>query len=81
MEIYTEGVANGDPIVVVADGEAVTLGTGFESIKNVQQEVSYVSRTGNATTLIPQHAADRLEGSEKIDIFTIAASFETDDRE
>lgn len=77
VNIYDTGVANGDPIVAYisgSPGEAVTLGTGFETMNHLIGSVKYAMRTGNGTTHLPSRAAKLMENAEQVDLFTLAAT-------
>ena len=75
-QIYDRCVSNGDPIVavIVHDGEteAVTLGTGFATVNDLLNQMSYAHETGNSTQNIIPESARKMRGADSIEFYTIA---------
>lgn len=71
-------LANGDPIIVYDPNCAETrsLGTGFEGMNDLREELNHAIETGHSTWNITRENASWLEGREELEIFTFMTRVE-----
>lgn len=68
--IYNEEIGNGDPVIVVSnDGDVIPLGTGFENMSQVLNQVAYCIERGAPSENIPVNRAEDLYGKDQISVF------------
>lgn len=84
VSIYDNGIANGDPVVVVLHyddarrPESVTLGTGWHSMDELMTDLTRALDGESTSIHVPPETADRISYATELNVFTLGAQISED---
>lgn len=63
-------IGNGDPVLVYSDRHgAMSLGTGFESLEDLEAQIQRAIETGNGSIKMPPEVASKLSEVSGVEVF------------